>query len=122
MKKIRRFLYVGIISTLVDYAIYSLLLFLGSQYIIAIIIGYSTGFIISFIFTRNYVFDNIKIKNFKIEFIIVLGITIVGLLLNIGIVKVLHEEFALDLYLARIFAIGIVFFFNYFSRKGFIYG
>ena len=121
MKKIKKFLYVGIISTLIDYTIFSILIFLNSNYIWAIIIGYGVGFIISFIFTRTYVFEKVKIKNLKIEFLIILIITAIGLFFNIGIVHFLYENFTLDLYLSRVIAIGIVFFFNYFIRKGFIY-
>jgi len=121
MKRIRKFFYVGAISTFFDYLTYSLLIYLKFDYIVAIIIGYSIGFLINFILTRNYVFDKIKVANIKFEFILVLFISILGLILNIIIVKLLHSKLNTNYYIARVFAIGIVFFFNYYMRKGIVY-
>jgi len=121
MERIKKFIYVGIIATLVDYVVYSLLVYNEIvSYTVAIIFGYSIGFVISFFFTRNYVFSKIKINNIHHEFFIILLISIVGLLINIGIVYILISS-NINSYIARAIAILIVFFFNYFTRKGFIY-
>jgi len=122
MKQIRSFLYVGIAATLVDFILYSLLVgFDITNYMIAIVIGYLSGFLISFFLTRRYVFSTIRIEKVHHEFFVVAGITLVGLLLNLLIVYVL-TNIAVDSYTARAIAIAIVFFFNYFARKGFVYG
>lgn len=121
MKQIKSFLYIGILATFVDYSIYSLLIYFEiMSYSLAIIVGYSIGFIISFFLTRSYVFSQIKIDKFHHEFLIILLISFVGLLMNLGIVYVLVES-DVNNYIARAIAIGIVFFFNYFARKGFVY-
>ncbi|MCH9813521.1 MAG: GtrA family protein [Epsilonproteobacteria bacterium] len=120
--QMRRFLVVGIVSTFVDYLFYSLLIYfqlLPTTYAIAI--GYLFGFLLSFFLTRSYVFSEIKVDKIHREFIIVFVIAFVGLLLNILIVKALAYV-GTDLYSARVVAIGIVFFFNYYVRKVFVYG
>jgi len=115
------FLYVGILATLVDYSLYSLFVYLELlNYGLATVIGYSAGFMISFFLTRNYAFSEIKINKFHHEFLAVLAITFVGLLLNLFIVYMLVKLHIND-YSARAMAIGLVFFFNYFARKRFVY-
>jgi len=117
----KKFLYVGIFATLVDFSLYSVLIYLDiCTYTVATVLGYSTGFVASFFLTRKYAFSEIKVAKFHHEFLAVLGITFMGLLLNLFIVY-LMVELALNDYIARAVAIGLVFFFNYFARKRFVY-
>ena len=88
MQKIHKFLYVGIISTLVDYLLYSFLIYLNISYIVAIIVGYLTGFVVNFIISRKYVFDNIKINNIYYEFLAVFLISVVAIGINIFIIVI----------------------------------
>ena len=120
MKKIHKFFYVGILSTLTDYIIYASLIYVGISYIIAIIVGYLSGFLVNFIISRRYVFDKTKIEKIHFEFMAVLAISIVAIGINIFIVWGLGL-FGINHYISRVVAIGIVFFFNYFSRKVFVY-
>ncbi len=120
MKKIHKFLYAGVLSTLVDYILYACLVYVDLYYIYAIIIGYSSGFLVNFIVSRKYVFDKSKIEKFHHEFLAVLLISIIAIGINIFIVWGLGK-FGINHYISRIIAIGIVFFFNYFTRKVFIY-
>lgn len=117
----RKFLYIGILATLVDFSLYSIIVYFEIySYSFATIIGYSTGFVISFFLTRSYVFSEIKIDKFHYEFLVVLIITFIGLLLNLFIVYIL-VTLEINNYIARGVAIGLVFFFNYFARKRFVY-
>ena len=120
MKKIHKFLYVGVLSTLVDYFVYAFLIYIGLNYVYAIIIGYLSGFLVNFIVSRKYVFDRSKIQKLHHEFLAVLCISIVAIGINIFIVWGLGK-FGINHYISRIVAIGIVFFFNYFARKVFVY-
>jgi putative flippase GtrA len=115
------FLYIGILATIVDFSLYSILIYLElASYELAIIFGYTTGFLISFFLTRRYAFKSIRIKTPHYELMAVIFVTILGLLLNLGIVNILIK-FNVSGYIARIISIGVVFFFNYFVRKKFIY-
>lgn len=121
---INKFLLLGVVSTLIDYMIYTLAIENGVLYIYAIILGYSIGLLVNFIVGRYYVFTNgIKVKNSYVEFLWIVLIAIGGVLINIFIVKYLSysNSFALDPLLSRVIAIAIVFFWNYFCRKYFVY-
>ena len=121
MKQINKFFIVGLFSTGVDYLLYSYLVFIDVNYILAICAGYFFGFLFNFYVSRKYVFDKIKIEKLHHEFLIVLVISIFAVGLNIAIVFICKNYLSFNYYIGRIFAIGIVFFFNYFARKGFIY-
>jgi len=114
-------LYVGILATSIDYSLYSALVYYGVfSYAMATVTGYATGFAFSFLLTRNYVFSDVKIDNFYYEFLAVGTITGIGLFLNLSIVFAL-VQYSFNEYVARAVAIGIVFFFNYFARKRYVY-
>ncbi|MEA3523353.1 MAG: GtrA family protein [Campylobacterota bacterium] len=123
MSQVTKFLFLGVLSTGVDYLMYSLLILLCIDYVIAIVVGYSAGLIVNYHIGRQYIFTSgTKLKNTHREFIAVVLIAIVGMLLNIAIVKVLSYSFwDIDPLYSRIAAIGFVFFWNYFLRKIFIY-
>jgi len=123
MKQIRHFLLLGVFSTAVDYVVYSLLILLSFNYVIAIIVGYSFGLLFNYHMGRKYIFTKgTKLKSTHHEFFSVVGIAFIGMLLNILIVKLLsYMLFSLNPLYSRIIAIGIVFFWNYFLRKFFVY-
>lgn len=123
MKQIKQFLLLGLFSTAVDFVIYSLLILLSVNYALAIIVGYSFGLLFNYSMGRKYIFTKgTKLKSTHHEFFSVVAIAIVGMLLNILIVKLLSFMlFSLNPIYSRIIAIGIVFFWNYFLRKFFVY-
>jgi putative flippase GtrA len=123
MKQIIYFFILGIFSTLIDFVIYTVLVIFNINYIIAIIIGYSCGFLFNFFIGRKHVFKNgRKVETFMGEFSLVLVINIIAILLNILIVYVLYSLLVVCNEIdARVIAIGIVFFWNFFARKLFVY-
>lgn len=121
MKQMRSFLYVGVLATAADFSLYSLLVYLNiCSYGLATVAGYLTGFVISFFLTRSYVFSEVKIEKMHHELMAVGFITALGLGLNLAIVYILMQT-AGNVYVARAVAIGLVFFFNYFARKRYVY-
>ena len=123
MNQVSKFLLLGVLSTAVDYIVYSLLILIGIDYVIAIVFGYSMGLLANYHIGRRYIFTSgHKLKNNRAEFIAVASIAVVGMLLNIGIVKLLsYSLWSIDPLYSRVIAIGVVFFWNYFLRKIFIY-
>jgi len=123
MKIVHKFLLLGILSTTIDYVLYSSAILLGVHYSIAIILGYSAGLLANYIIGRNFIFTSgHKLKSSKHEFAAVVFIAIFGALFTIVIVKVLsYSLFHMDPLLSRPIAIGIVFFWNYLARKVFVY-
>lgn len=123
MKTVHKFFLLGIISTLIDYMLYSSAILLGANYIWAIVLGYSAGLLANYILGRKFIFTSgHKLKSSKHEFTAVFVIAILGALFTIIIVKVLsYSSFHMDPLLSRPIAIAIVFFWNYLARKMFVY-
>ena len=123
MKTVHKFFLLGIISTLVDYILYSIAILLDANYILAIVLGYSAGLITNYILGRKFIFTSgHKLKSSKHEFTAVFVIAVLGALFTIIIVKVLsYSSFQMDPLLSRPIAIVIVFFWNYLARKVFVY-
>jgi putative flippase GtrA len=123
MNQIGKFLLLGVLSTAIDYSVYLFLITLNIHYVSAIIIGYGCGLWANYLIGRRYIFTKgTKLKNTHREFLSVVFIAIIGMLLNIVIVKILSYSFwSIDPLYSRIIAIGIVFFWNYILRKIFVY-
>ncbi len=123
MKQSHKFLLLGALSTAVDYLIFSLLIYLEVNYIIAIVAGYSLGLAVNYTLARNYIFtDGTKLKSSTHELLAVVFIGITGVLLNIAIVNLLSYSLAsLDPLHSRAIAIAVVFFWNFYARKWFVY-
>jgi len=118
---IQKFFVVGAISTAVDYILYSILVYFGIAYYIAIVIGYMTGLLVNFYLARTKVFTKgSRFEKLHHEFLAVFAVSVVAVGLNILIVWAL-AKFGFDYYSGRAVALVIVFFFNYYARKGFIY-
>lgn len=123
MKQIHKFLMLGVVSTLIDYAVYSVLMLAGVNYVAAIITGYGSGLLANYHIGRRYIFTaGVKIGSSRAEFVAVVTIALFGALFNIAIVKLLsYSLWHLDPMLSRVVAIGVVFFWNYFARKLWVY-
>lgn len=123
MNEFAKFLVLGAVSTLADYGLFSLLLFLHVEYVLAIIFGYSLGLGINFYLGRKYIFTSgRKVKHSHNEFIVVTTIALFGLLINIAIVKLFSFYlWDMDPQHSRVIAIGVAFFWNYIARKIFVY-
>ena len=123
MKQIHKFLLLGIMSTLVDYGVYSFLIWLGIGYVVAIVAGYAMGLWYNYEIGRRFIFTKgIKVSSERNEFVAVVLIAFGGMLINIGIVKLMsYSVWHLDPMISRGGAIGIAFFWNYFARKRFVY-
>ena len=123
MKQISGFFVLGLFSTAIDFIIYTILVYLNVNYVIAIIIGYSCGFVFNFFIGRKHIFvQGLKVDSFAKEFNLVLVINLIAVLLNIIIVYILYSYWHILNQIAdRIIAIILVFFWNYFARKFFVY-
>jgi len=116
-----RFFIVGAISTTIDFLLYALLVSSGLPYTIAIVIGYLAGLLVNFHLTRTRVFPNqSRFSKLHQEFLAIFLISIVAIALNICIVWAL-AQLGIDYYSARVMALVLVFFFNYYARKGLVY-
>jgi putative flippase GtrA len=123
MNQFGKFLILGALSTLVDYLIFSLLVVLDLEYVLAIVFGYTSGLLVNYFLGRRYIFTSgTKVKKAHNEIIAVTVIAIFGLLINIAVVKLFSFYlWDMDLLYSRIIAIGVAFFWNFAARKIFVY-
>lgn len=113
---------VGVIATVIDFGIMNLLHYgLGLN----ILIANTSGFIISLIFnylaSMKYVFAH-KEGMSRREFIIFVVLSVIGLVLNDGIVLALNAGLGLEANIAKICATALVMVYNFVTRKIFLEG
>lgn len=122
MRVIGKFFIVGGLASAIDLAVFGVLIFLSIHYTVAIVAGYTVGFVFHFFVSRRFVFKNgVKVSSIKREFLFLVFINGIGLLLNLGIVWILSELFLLSVFVSRVVAILVVFFWGFFARKIFVY-
>ncbi|MBN2895244.1 MAG: GtrA family protein [Campylobacterales bacterium] len=123
MSQVRGFLLLGALTTLIDYALYALLILWDVDYVAAVVLGYSAGLWANYALGRRYVFRaGSKLESSRKEFVAVAVIAVGGVLINILAVKLLsHDLFTFDPLFSRIIGIGAGFVWNYGMRKRYVY-
>ena len=83
-REIKRFILIGLISTLINYLVYILTIKIYSNIPLSSFLGYSSGLVYSFIFGKKYVFKDLSKINTKLitKFLLVyflggLGMTVI---------------------------------------------
>lgn len=109
---------VGIIATVIDFGIMNLLHYGCNVNILA---SNTAGFVVSVIFnyvaSMKYVFSHRDGMSKRREFAIFVILSVVGLLLNDGIVLAFNRGLALEANIAKICATALVMVYNFISRK-----
>ncbi len=131
IEQVLRFGIVGVISTLVDFAIYTILCNgLHIPYLIAGVCGFSISLVVNYLLSMKYVFERRDDMSRKREFMLFAGMSAVGLVLNEIIlyicIDLIYGHWAwLSGWLpqhganvgAKVAATGIVMVYNFVSRK-----
>ena len=114
--KIVKFLTTSVLATGVDFLLYTVLLFIFSP-VVAHFCSATTGMILNFILQRKFVFN--VTRGLKSSFLLSLLFSVGGISLGAGIIYFLTKLafFAEYPLIAKIIAIGIVFFYNYETKK-----
>ena len=118
-----KFLISGAFSTFFSYCLYTVLIYLEFKYYFAMTAGYILGYISNLIIGRYWVFKNgARVNSIVAEILGTLIVTILGLFLNLLIISLLSEiMYGMSYYLSGLIAMIIVTFWNYWSRKKWIY-
>jgi putative flippase GtrA len=118
-----RSIVVGVLASIVDFsALYSFTEYGHVHYLQSAAIGFVFGVITNYIFSRYWVFHSRMVSNTTMEFLLFAGMGIVGLLLNELIMWFAHEHAHLHYLMAKVVATGIVFVWNFGSRKMLLFG
>ena len=116
-----RYLFVGGISFIADYAVLFLLKEFGSlHYLLAAALAFGAGIAVNFILTKLLVFQVIMQNKFYERSIFTL-ICLAGLLYTEGIMFILTDLFGVHYLFSKIAATVIVFFWNFFAKKLILY-
>ena len=116
-----RYLFVGGISFIADYAVLFLLKEFGSlHYLLAAALAFGAGIAVNFILTKLLVFQVIMQNKFYERSIFTL-ICLAGLLYTEGIMFALTDLFGVHYLFSKIAATVIVFFWNFFAKKLILY-
>lgn len=123
LAQLAKFGVVGVVATVIDFGVMNVLHY-GMH--LDILIANTVGFIISLIFnylaSMKFVFEHREGMSRRREFAIFVVLSIIGLLLNDGIVVALNKGLALEANLAKIAATALVMIYNFVSRKIFLDG
>ena len=116
-KRFFKFIFVGIINTIVGYGSYSILLFLGLNYFIANTVSTIVGICCSYLLNKNITFsDSNTTKKTPLKFISVYAFSyVLGMLSLYFFVNILH----FNSYLAGFFNLFITTFISWFGHKYF---
>jgi putative flippase GtrA len=122
IKQLYGYFWVGIVATLIDFGVLFILVRLGMHYIIANTIAFVSANILNFLAGHYFVFDkNSKLRSFFNAYMAVLFISLVGLLINNGIMFISVDLIALRIYEGKILATVIAFLWNFGARKRWVY-
>lgn len=121
VNKIIRFSIVGGIATIIDFAC----LFIFKEFLnFNVILANTLSFIISvtynYIASITWVFDTNKNKNKKVQFVLFVIFSIVGLIINNIILYILTDKLNIYYLISKVVATMIVMIFNFITRKKFL--
>ncbi|SFD56517.1 GtrA family protein [Sharpea azabuensis] len=120
-KQILRFGIVGGTAFIIDYALlYICTEYLGIYYFISSIISFSVSTIFNYIASIYWVFDVNKEKSQSRNFVLFVGLSIVGLGINQLIMWFGVEQLHVYYMIVKIGATAIVMVFNFITRKMFL--
>lgn len=122
INQIMKFGLVGVVATLIDYAIMVLLTELFKiNPLISAAISFTISVIFNYIASVKWVFDVDKEKNSKTkEFVVFITLSIIGLGINELVMWILDKEFGIHYMISKIVATGVVMCWNFITRKIFL--
>ncbi|MDD3344464.1 MAG: GtrA family protein [Sulfurospirillaceae bacterium] len=114
--KIVKFFTTSLLATGVDFCLYTILLLFATP-VISHFISATCGMIVNFILQKKFVFT--LNRALKVSFILSLCFSVGGIFLGAGIIYGLTQWSFFLTYplIAKIVAIGVVFFYNYQTKK-----
>ena len=112
-----RFAASGLVATVVDYGLYLVLVHRVLPPVSANVASYSVAVVVNFILQRWFVFE-MKRPGYQV-FLLSMAVSAGGLALSSGIIHLLSQVpfFNERQYITKLLATGLVFFYNFFSKR-----
>lgn len=121
INKITRFIIVGGIATIIDFVfLYIFKEFLNFNVIIANTLSFIISVTYNYIASVTWVFDVNINKNKKMQFILFIIFSVIGLIINNLILYVLTSIIGIYYLISKVIATAIVMVFNFVTRKLFL--
>ncbi len=121
IKQIIRFIIVGGIATIIDYIVFFLLHdYLRVNTLISNIISFTVSVIYNYIASINWVFEVNTNLDKKKQFIVYIILSIIGLVINTGIVYLCVDILKMFSLIGKMIATTIVMTYNFITRKMFL--
>lgn len=115
LKQIIKFCLTGGLCTVIDFGVLFVLTEqIGLSYVISNIISVSLSTIVNYILSKIIVFN---FSNTLRNFVVFIILSIVGLIINEGLIILCVNVFTIDYKLGKIIVTGVVMCFNYLTRK-----
>ncbi len=113
-----RYGFVGGAAFLVDYGtLFALTEFAGLHYLLSATIAFILGLAVNYLLSISWVFNNGKLSNRLLEFLVFALIGVIGLGLNTLIMYVSTDILGIHYMISKIISTILVFFWNFFARK-----
>ncbi len=119
-KQFLRYFIVGGTAAVTEWVIFLLCEFIGFHYLFATAVSFIVATYVNFIMGKNFAFKEESNGSFKEAFLVYL-VSLVGLLINLGLMYLFVSVFDLNELISKLFSTGIAFFWNFFSRRYLIY-
>lgn len=116
-----RFGMIGIIATLIDYAVLFVLLeFFGIYYLIANAVAFTVSVVFNYLGSMKFVFSGREGMSRRKEFVIFVILCVIGLLLNEVLMWIGVDLCHLYSMVSKLFATVVVMLYNFVTRKIFL--
>lgn len=123
LAQLAKFGVVGVVATVIDFGVMNLLHYaLHLDILIANTAGFTISLIFNYVASMKFVFEHRDDMSRKREFAIFVVLSIIGLLLNDGIVLALNKGLSLEANIAKVAATALVMIYNFVTRKVFLDG
>ena len=121
MLQIVRFSIVGGVATLIDFLVlYILKEFVGFSPLLANTLSFTVSVIYNYIASVKWVFKVDKKKNSKVQFVLFIIFSVVGLLINNCIMWLSISKLRIHYLIGKVLATIVVMIFNFITRKKFL--
>ncbi|WP_207534710.1 GtrA family protein [Desertivirga arenae] len=119
--EVSRFLIVGILSFIIEFCVFTLLVDLADiPYTIANFPAMAVAIIANYFLTKKHVFTTSRYGN-QLTFILFSVFTLAGAALNQFFLWFFAEQVVLNIKVCKVLAVGLTSVFNYFTKKYFVF-